>query len=73
MRTEIEEGMGFAGHAPSAEERRAEAYVNGLNRRIRELENTLRGYVHCRHACIDCFCTKEARAVLHVPTPAEPK
>lgn len=24
----------------------------------------LKVYTHCRHACIDCFCTNEARAVV---------
>jgi len=37
-------------------------------RRIRELEATVLHYVHCRHACIDCFCTKEAKAALY-PVP----
>jgi len=36
-----------------------------LQRRIRELEAALEPYRHCRHACINCFCTKEARAALN--------
>lgn len=34
-------------------------------RRVRELEAALKHYTYCRHACIDCFCTKEARAALN--------
>lgn len=34
-------------------------------RRIRELEEALRHYTTCRHACIDCNCTKEAKAALY--------
>lgn len=30
----------------------------------RALREALEHYKHCRHACIDCFCTKEARAAL---------
>jgi hypothetical protein len=33
-------------------------------KRIAELEATMKIYTHCRHACGDCFCTKEARAVM---------
>jgi hypothetical protein len=32
-----------------------------------KLQNTLkalRHYKHCRHGCVDCFCTQEARAEL---------
>lgn len=32
--------------------------------RTEQLEQALKRYTHCRHACIDCFCTKEAREVL---------
>jgi len=32
---------------------------------VRTLEAALRKYVHCPHACIDCFCTKEAKAALY--------
>ena len=48
-----------------------ETYVTGgfdlraQERRIRELETALRHYTHCRHACIDCNCTKEAKAALY--------
>jgi hypothetical protein len=31
---------------------------------IEDLERALRFYSNCRHACVGCFCTKEARAVL---------
>lgn len=34
-------------------------------RRVRELEAALKHYTYCRHACIDCFCTKEARNALN--------
>jgi hypothetical protein len=33
--------------------------------RIHELQEVLRIYTHCRHASINCFCTKEARAILY--------
>ena len=36
-------------------------------RRVRELEAALKHYTYCRHACIDCFCTKEARNALNGP------
>lgn len=32
-----------------------------------KLQNTLKAlryYKHCRHGCVNCFCTKEARAEL---------
>jgi hypothetical protein len=29
------------------------------------LAGVLKVYEHCRHACIDCFCTKEARAAAY--------
>lgn len=29
-----------------------------------DLLEALEKYVHCRHACIDCFCTTEARAAI---------
>lgn len=31
---------------------------------LRQLREALRAYKNCRHACQNCFCTKEARAVL---------
>lgn len=64
MRHEIEDGMGFAGIVPTAAERRADAAEQTARRRIRELETALRHYVHCRHACPECNCTKEAKAAL---------
>ncbi len=33
--------------------------------RIRVLEEALKHYTTCRHACIDCSCTKEAKAALY--------
>jgi len=33
--------------------------------RCRDLEAVLKIYTNCRHASIDCFCTKEARAALY--------
>lgn len=36
------------------------AIGNKLNSTIK----VLRLYTQCRHACVDCFCTKEARAAL---------
>lgn len=47
-----------------APESAAEKQGRRDQRRIRELEATLKLYTHCRHASIDCFCTKEAKAVL---------
>lgn len=35
-----------------------------LQSRIRQLEAALARYCNCRHACIDCFCTLEARAAM---------
>jgi hypothetical protein len=32
---------------------------------IGQLREALRLYTHCRHASIDCFCTKEAKAILY--------
>lgn len=29
-----------------------------------ELLEALEKYTHCRHGCIDCFCTTEARAAI---------
>jgi hypothetical protein len=42
-----------------------QALIVGV-RRIRKLAEL---YRHCRHACPDCFCTKEARAILYGGTP----
>lgn len=39
----------------------AEAERDAERARLRKLAER---YRHCRHACIDCFCTVEARAVL---------
>jgi len=32
--------------------------------RVAELEKALQHYTHCRHGCVNCFCTKEAKAAL---------
>jgi hypothetical protein len=42
-------------------QRTARAYAA----RCRDLEAVLKIYTHCRHASIDCFCTKEAKAALY--------
>lgn len=47
-----------------APESAAEKQERRDQRRIHELEAALKHYTHCRHACVDCFCTKEAKAVL---------
>lgn len=35
-----------------------------LEARLRSAEDVVKKYRHCRHACLECFCTKEARAYL---------
>jgi hypothetical protein len=40
-------------------------------RRSNGLEATLKVYTHCRHACVDCFCTKEAKAALYTALSGE--
>jgi len=55
----------FNGRSPGA--------LTEAGRRIRELEAVLRQYTHCRHGCIDCFCTKEAKAALYSPPAAAPE
>jgi hypothetical protein len=40
-------------------ERGKVAQLEADNARLREC---LKKYTHCRHACMECFCTKEARA-----------
>ncbi len=42
-------------------------YARLLETRVRVLEEALKKYTYCQHACIDCFCVKEARAALFVP------
>lgn len=42
----------------------AQAELKVLRSRNHQLYLALREYEHCRHACIDCPCTKEARATL---------
>lgn len=51
----------------------AEAYAAPKDREIARLKEALQPYVHCRHACIECFCTKEARAALQPIPEKEPK
>jgi hypothetical protein len=43
----------------------AEAELKDLRARRHQLYLALKHYEHCRHACQDCFCTKEARAALN--------
>jgi hypothetical protein len=49
--------------------RRAHKILADENRALRNdnyvLAQALKQYTYCRHACVDCFCTREARAALH--------
>jgi hypothetical protein len=38
--------------------------IEAMQARIRELEGVLTKYKSCRHGCVECFCTKEAREVM---------
>lgn len=35
-----------------------------IQAKLTQTMRALRQYKNCRHACVDCFCTQEARAVL---------
>lgn len=35
-----------------------------IQTKLNQTTRALREYKNCRHGCVDCFCTKEARAVL---------
>jgi hypothetical protein len=51
--------------AQSTIETLSRAKLDELERKVEQLTRALRKYVHCPHACIDCPCTKEARAALY--------
>lgn len=38
-----------------------------IQTKLQRTINALRVYTNCRHGCVDCFCTKEARAELFDP------
>lgn len=46
--------------------------VSFLLAEIDRLKGTLERYAHCRHASIDCFCVKEARAALYFTPKVRP-
>lgn len=54
-----------SGVRTESQEKQDIAQMAALCNEVVRLRAVLEKYTYCRHGCIECFCTQEARAHLH--------